>query len=84
MGKALGWLSETMRLVDQLIGWPEGRTRRSREGQAVIGCAKVQIGAELLCKGAKVKNNRDRDRARDRDRGWDMGWVSRRANCEGG
>ena len=35
--------------VDQLIGWPVGRTKDR---------AKVQIGAELRCKSAKVNNSR--------------------------
>jgi hypothetical protein len=36
--------------VDQLISWPEGR----RAG-GLTRSAKVQIGAELLCKSAKVR-----------------------------
>jgi hypothetical protein len=41
------WRTEWMKdRVDELNGWPVGRRR---------GSAKVQIGAELLCKCAKVR-----------------------------
>jgi hypothetical protein len=41
------WRTEWMKdRVDELNGWPVGRRR---------GSAKVQIGAELLCKSAKVR-----------------------------
>jgi len=43
---------ERGRLVDRLISWPEGRREVNER-------AKVQIGAELLCKGAKVKSTRE-------------------------
>jgi hypothetical protein len=42
------WRTEWMKdRVDELNGWPVGRRR---------GSAKVQIGAELLCKSAKVNS----------------------------
>jgi hypothetical protein len=51
------WRTEWMKdRVDELNGWPVGRRR---------GSAKVQIGAELLCKSVThALRERDRGRAR--------------------
>ena len=44
-------------LVDPLISWPVGRIRRPEGRRArARGSAKVQIGAELRCKSAKVND----------------------------
>ena len=60
----------------------QGLTSRDRDRGRDRGSsgAKVQIGAELLCKGAKVNGeaicSRGRDMSRDREM-TDDGWLNR-------